>query len=106
MLEFIRPSKPTQNAFIERFYRTWQMEILGIFSLFMALNEARENTERCLTEYNGEREHVSLNKLTAKECHVTVEYQGIHKKCVKLKRVCLHFEPDEYFWSQYSTTGV
>jgi len=45
MLEFIRPCKPTQNAFVERFNRAFRTEILD-FYLFRTLNEAREIPER------------------------------------------------------------
>lgn len=64
MLEFIKPGKPTQNAFIERFNRTYQTEILD-FSLFRTLNEAREINERWLMEYNSERPHGSQNNLAS-----------------------------------------
>lgn len=37
------------------------------FYLFRTLNEAREITERWLTEYNSERPHESLNNLTPEE---------------------------------------
>ncbi len=53
MLEFIKPGKPTQNAFIERFNLTWRTEILD-FYLSRTLNEAREITGRWLTEYSSE----------------------------------------------------
>lgn len=66
MLEFIKPGKPTQNAFIERFNRTYRTEILD-FYLFRTLNEAREITSRWLMEYNSERPHESLNNLTPEE---------------------------------------
>nr|WP_274523274.1 IS3 family transposase [Klebsiella pneumoniae] len=78
MLEFIRPGKPTQNAFIERFNRTYRTEILD-FYLFRTLNEAREITERWLAEYNGERPHESLNNLTPKEYRLMAETPEISK---------------------------
>ena len=72
LLEFIKPGKPTQNAFIERFNRTYRTEILD-FYLFRTLNEAREITERSLAEYNNERPHESLNNLTPEEYRLMAE---------------------------------
>ena len=85
MLEFIKPIKPTQNAFIERFNRTYRTEILD-FYLFRTLNEAREITQSWLMEYNNERPHESLNNLTQEEYRL----MGDLKKCMELKQVCLH----------------
>ena len=78
MLEFIRPGKPTQNAFIERFNRTYRREIL-VFYLFRTLNETREITERWLAEYNSERPHESLNHLTPEEYRLITENPEISK---------------------------
>jgi len=78
ILEFIRPGKPTQNAFIERFNRTHRTEILD-FYLFRTLNEVREITKRWLAEYNGERPHESLNNLTPEEYRLMAETPEISK---------------------------
>jgi len=77
-LEFIEPGKPTQNAFIERFNRTYRTEILD-FYLFRTLNEVREITERWLSEYNCERSHESLNNLTPEEYRLQHHLAGISK---------------------------
>ncbi len=78
MLEFNRPGKPTQNASIERFNRTYRTEILD-FYLFRTLNEVREITERWLAEYNSERPHESLNNLTPEEYRLMAEKPGTSK---------------------------
>lgn len=72
MREFIKPGKPTHNAFIERFSRTYRIEILD-FYLFKTLNEAREITERWLNEYNSEQPQKSLNNLTPEEYRLMAE---------------------------------
>ncbi len=48
-LEFIKPGKPTKNAIIERFKRTYRTETLDSY-LIRKLNEARVITERWLME--------------------------------------------------------
>ncbi|OSN06288.1 transposase [Lonsdalea britannica] len=78
MLDFIKPGKPTKNAFIVCFNRTYRTEILD-FYLFRTLNDAREITERWLTEYNSEQPHYSLNNLTAEEYRLMAEKPELSK---------------------------
>ena len=49
-LEFIQPDKPTQNAYIERFNRTYRDEVLNMY-VFKTLTEIRAITEECLDQY-------------------------------------------------------
>lgn len=65
-LEFIKPGKPMQNGFIERFNRTYRTEVLD-FYVFKQLREVQEITDNWVIEYNEERPHESLGNLTPKE---------------------------------------
>jgi putative transposase len=62
-LTHIQPGKPAQNAYIERFNRTFREEVLDAY-LFDDLPEVRAITEHWLQEYNTIRPHEALQGLT------------------------------------------
>jgi len=64
-LKYIQPGKPQQNAFIERFNRTYRYEVLNAY-VFDDLEQAREITEAWIKSYNEERPHRALGKLPPK----------------------------------------
>ena len=65
-LDFSRPGKPTDNAFIESFNSRFRQECLNA-SWFLNLNDARFKIESWRQEYNTARPHSAIGNKTPAE---------------------------------------
>jgi putative transposase len=62
-LNYIQPGKPTQNAYIERFNRTFREDILDAY-LFENIRQLRDLSQNWLEDYNLNHPHQSLKRLS------------------------------------------
>ncbi len=65
-LEFIRPGRPIENAFIESFNGRLRDECLND-ELFFSINDARRKLEAWRSDYNNHRPHSSLGDMSPSE---------------------------------------
>ena len=65
-LDFIRPGKPVENAFIESFNGRLRDECLNVHQ-FESLADAQAKIEAWRIDYNQRRPHSSLGHLTPNE---------------------------------------
>jgi putative transposase len=65
-LDFIRPGKPVENAFIESFHGRLRDECLNVHQ-FTSIDDAKTKIEAWWLDYNQRRPHSSLGHLTPNE---------------------------------------
>lgn len=71
-LEFIRPGRPMQNGFVERFNRSYREGVLDMY-VFKSLREVQERTEIWMRDYNEHCPHDALNGMTP------IEYRKLYQ---------------------------
>ena len=84
--QFIRPGKPTENAYVERSHRTLREELLNLFT-FSTLHEVREHLWTWSEDYNRHRPHSALGYQTP------IDLRRDYERLFSLKASFLYSKP-------------
>lgn len=71
-LRYIQPGKPDQNAYIERFNRTYREEVLNAY-VFEDVDQVREISVEWIQIYNEERPHEALESMPPARFRAMIE---------------------------------
>jgi putative transposase len=76
--KYIQPGKPMQNAYIERFNKSYRGAVLDAY-IFDSIDEVREVTQKYIDDYNNERPHDALGGLPPRKYRMKIEHSsGLH----------------------------
>ncbi len=78
VIRYTQPGKPTQNAYIERFNRSYRSEVLDAY-VFDSIKQVKSLTFDWIQHYNYRRPHESLNQLAPIEyLNNNIEINQLH----------------------------
>lgn len=85
-LDYIRPGKPVENAFIESFNGRFRDECLNT-NIFKSIENVRAKCESWMLDYNTRRPHSSLGNLSPREFAKRQKKQGQESQKLTLEVV-------------------
>ncbi len=89
--KYIQPGKPMQNAYIERFNKTYRESVLDQY-LFDNIEEVREETDRFVWDYNHYRPHDALGGISPQMYKENLSVPGL--RCASATP-SLHYAPEQ-----------